>query len=121
MNMKKFLGILVMLCVSFTYAQKDRTLKLNKDKDLIEVVYYHDNGEISQTGYYTKDGKLHGDWFSYCKEGKKLVSAKYDNGKKVGKWFYWKGDVLKEVDYSNNRIANINEWTNSKTSVASNK
>lgn len=118
--MKKFVAILVMLSVGFTYAQKERTLKLDKEKDLIEVVYYHDNGQVSQTGYYTKEGKLHGEWFSYCQEGNKIVSAKYDEGKKVGKWFYWSNDVLREVDYSNNAIAGVSEWTN-KTRVAINK
>ena len=118
--MKKIIAILVMLSVGFTYAQKERTLTLDKEKDLIEVVYYHDNGQVSQTGYYTKEGKLHGDWFSYCQEGNKIVSAKYDEGKKVGKWFYWSNDVLREVDYSNNAIAGVSEWTN-KTKVAINK
>ena len=118
--MKKIVALLVMLSVGFTYAQNERTLTLDKEKDLIEVVYYHDNGQVSQTGYYTKEGKLHGDWFSYCQEGNKIVSAKYDEGKKVGKWFYWSNDVLREVDYSNNAIAGVSEWTN-KTKVAINK
>jgi antitoxin component YwqK of YwqJK toxin-antitoxin module len=118
--MKKVVVVLIFLVVGVTYAQKERTLKLNKEKDLIEVVYYHDNGEISQTGYYTKDGKLHGNWFSYCQEGNKIVSAKYDNGKKVGKWFYWNDDKLTEVDYNDNIIASVNKWTSSETSVASN-
>ncbi|SHG91225.1 toxin-antitoxin system YwqK family antitoxin [Winogradskyella jejuensis] len=118
--MKRIVIVLLMFCVGFTYAQEDRTLKFNKEKELIEVVYYHDNGQISQTGFYTKEGKLHGDWYSYCQEGNKITSAKYDNGQKVGKWFYWSGDVLKEVDYSKNRIAKVSEWTN-KTTVASNK
>jgi len=119
--MKKIVILLIMLSVSFTYAQKERSLKLNKETNLIEVVYYHDNGEVSQTGYYTANGKLHGDWFSYCKEGNKIVSAKYNNGSKVGKWFYWSGNNLKEVDYSNNAVASVNEWKNSKTTVASNR
>jgi antitoxin component YwqK of YwqJK toxin-antitoxin module len=119
--MKKIVVLLIMLSVSFSYAQKERSLKLNKETNLIEVVYYHDNGEISQTGQYTVDGKLHGDWFSYCKEGNKLISAKYENGSKVGKWFYWNANTLKEVDYSNNAVASISEWKNTNTSVVSNK
>ncbi|TCK65030.1 hypothetical protein DFQ05_2242 [Winogradskyella wandonensis] len=116
---------IVLLLIAFTmttafYAQQKRDLKLNKDSELIEVVYYHDNGEISQTGFYTLEGKLQGDWFSYNSEGQKLTSAKYDNGQKVGKWFFWSGDKLKEVDYSKNRIAKVSEWTN-KTTIASNK
>ena len=119
--MKKLVAILLLLAVSFTYAQEKRELKLNKDKSLIEVTYFHENGEVSQTGFYTVEGKLHGEWLSFCQEGNKLVSAKYDNGKKVGKWFYWSGNTLKEVDYSNNAITSVNEWTSSDTKVASNR
>ncbi len=112
---------MIMLSVSFTYAQKERSLKLNKETNLIEVVYYHDNGEVSQTGYYTADGKLDGEWFSYCKDGNKLISAKYDKGTKAGKWFYWSGNTLREVDYSNNAVTSVNEWENTQTTVASNR
>ena len=87
--------------VSFAQEQK-RELKLNKDTNLIDVVYYHDNGVVSQTGSYTADGKLQGAWLSYDKEGKKIVSANYDNGKKVGKWIHWIDGVPKEVNYSKN-------------------
>lgn len=117
--MKRIFVLVLIMCVSFSYAQKERSLKLDKEKNLIEVTYYHDNGEISQTGYYTIDGKLHGDWLSFCDEGNKIVSAKYDNGKKVGKWFYWNDNTLKEVDYSKNKIASVNEWIQN-DAVASN-
>ncbi len=118
--MKKLIVFMIMLSVGFTYAQKERTLKHDKEKGLIEVTYYHDNGTVSQTGFYTEDGKLHGEWLSYCTEGNKLISARYDNGKKVGKWFYWSGDTLKEVEYANNAVAKVSEWKSSDTSVASN-
>ena len=103
-----------------SYAQQERSLELNESTDLIEVVYYHDNGVVSQTGNYTKDGKLHGEWISYCKEGNKIISAKYNKGMKVGKWFYWNGDSLTEVDYSNNEVASINNWTNTESLAINN-
>jgi len=65
-----------------------------------------------KTGAYTLDGKLHGERLSFNTQGKKLVSANYDNGKKVGKWFYWNGTTLKEVDYNNNAVASVVEWKN---------
>ena len=95
------------LITVISYAQQKRDLKLNKDTNLIEVVYYHDNGVVSQTGTYTLDGKLQGVWLSFDTEGKKIVSANYDNGKKVGKWYYWNNGTVKEVDYSDNAIANV--------------
>ena len=104
--MKK--SILLLFAFLFTvvsFAQQKRELKHNKETNLIEVVYYHDNGVVSQTGYYTTDGKLQGVWLSYDREGKKIVSANYDNGKKVGKWIHWIDGKPKEVDYSKNVAA----------------
>ena len=118
--MRKIVIFLMMLSVGYTYAQKERSLKLNKETNLIEVTYYHDNGNVSQTGFYTAEGKLHGDWYVYDTEGEKTVSAKYDNGNKVGKWFYWNNDSLKEVDYKKGAIASVSEWTESRTIIASN-
>jgi antitoxin component YwqK of YwqJK toxin-antitoxin module len=116
--MKKIILILFAFFISMvSFAQQERVLKLNKDTNLIEVTYYHDNGVVSQSGAYTLDGKLQGEWLSFDIEGNKLVSANYDNGKKVGKWFYWNDKTLKEVDYTNNAITSVNEWNN-KTSVA---
>ena len=109
---KNFLFLFALLFSVVTFAQKERVLKLNKDTNLIDVTYYHDNGVVSQTGTYTLDGKLQGNWLSFDAKGNKIVSANYDNGIKVGKWFYWNDKTLKEVDYSNNVIASVNEWTN---------
>jgi antitoxin component YwqK of YwqJK toxin-antitoxin module len=101
-KMKNILIIAIAFFTSMTFAQKERTLTLNKETNLIEVVYYHDNGEVSQTGFYTADGKLEGNWLSYDKQGTKIVTAFYKEGKKVGKWIYKIDGNLKEVDYSKN-------------------
>lgn len=103
-----------------SFGQQERDLKLNAENNVIEVTYYHDNGVVSQTGAYTLEGKLQGEWLSFDTEGKKVVSANYDNGKKVGKWFYWNNDTLKEVDYTNNTIVSVNEWTDKKSLVVRN-
>ncbi|MCK7589250.1 nicotinic acid mononucleotide adenyltransferase [Subsaxibacter sp. CAU 1640] len=118
--MKNLVVIAICLFVSTSFSQNKRVLTENKDTNLIEVVYYHTNGEVSQTGSYTIDGKLQGDWLSFDINGKKIASATYDNGKKVGKWFFWNGDTLKEVDYSNNVIASVSEWSNKNTIVSRN-
>ncbi len=109
--MKKFILLFAFLITVVSFAQKDqkRDLKFNKDTNLIEVTYYHDNGAVSQTGFYTTDGKLQGEWLSFSAEGKKTVSGNYDNGKKVGKWFYYTNETVKEVDYNENVIASLKE------------
>jgi len=111
--MKNLVLIFTFLITVVSFGQQERELKLNDDANVIDVTYYHDNGVVSQTGSYTLDGKLQGNWLSFNAAGEKVVSANYDNGKKVGKWFYWSNKTLKEVDYSNNAIASVNEWNKS--------
>lgn len=99
-------NLFVIICIFFTtlaFAQKDnRVLTLNKETNLIDVVYYYDNGNVSQTGHYTADGKLDGKWMTFDEAGNKTVVAYYEAGKKVGKWTYWIDGKTKEVDYTNN-------------------
>ncbi len=116
--MKITILLFAFLTTSISFAQDKKDIKLNKTTNLIDVVFYHNNGTVSQTGTYTLDGKLHGEWLQFNSEGKKLVLANYDNGRKVGKWFYWTNKTLKEIDYTSNNIANVTEWTNDKTKIA---
>lgn len=101
-KMKHIYIIAFLLFTTLTFAQKERMLTLNKETNLIDVVYYHDNGEISQTGSYTADGKLEGKWLTFDEKGIQLVTAFYKEGKKVGKWIYKIEGQIKEVDYSKN-------------------
>ncbi|SFD42670.1 nicotinic acid mononucleotide adenyltransferase [Algibacter pectinivorans] len=104
--MKKYITILAVVLISVSsFAQKDKSLTLNKETNLIEAVYYHDNGEISQTGFFTPEGKLEGNWVSYDVKGTKLVSAYYKEGIKVGKWIHWIDGNKKVVSYTNNVAA----------------
>jgi hypothetical protein len=43
--------------------------------------------------------------------------GEYENGQKTGKWFFWTGSTLNEVDYSNSRIADIKKWSNGAVAV----
>lgn len=109
--MKKILAVLVMLSVTLTFAQETKKVDVNKDGDLTVATYYHDNGAIEQQGTFNQDGKLHGIWTSYDLNGNKTMVGNYVNGKKVGKWLFWSGDSLKEVEYIDSRIASVSEWT----------
>jgi len=99
-----------MLCVSLTFAQKDKNVKIVDRGDLTEVAYYYDNGVIQQEGTFNADGKLQGVWTSYDINGEKVSVGNYTNGKKVGKWYFWtKDNLVREVDYSDSRIVNVTE------------
>ncbi|MCX2681295.1 nicotinic acid mononucleotide adenyltransferase [Galbibacter sp. EGI 63066] len=108
--------IVLMLAMIFSFAavaqEVENKPKLEKEGEKIKATFFHDNGEVAQTGYYL-DGKLHGEWKSYDEKGNKTAMAQYEHGKKTGKWFFWSDDVLKEVNYDDNRITNVTEWSNS--------
>ncbi|AVR45024.1 nicotinic acid mononucleotide adenyltransferase [Christiangramia fulva] len=89
-----------------------------KQGDLIKGTFYYDDGNIRQEGTY-KDGKLHGEWISYNKDGEKTAIAQYNNGQKDGIWFFWSGDKLTEVNYDHNTIASVNSWESSSSLVNS--
>lgn len=125
--MKKIAIILMMFCVALVAAQNENeevSLKEGNKQykvkgNLVEVTIYHDNGMVEQHGFF-KDKKLHGTWEFFNDKGKKLALANYKQGKKTGKWLFWNNGTLKEVDYANQKIASVNEWTE-KTLVVSNK
>ena len=100
--MKKIMMLFVaVLMITTVHAQKETKKNVYiKKGDLIEATLYHDNGAVSQTGFFTEDGKLTGEWISYNAQGEKTATAQYDNGAKTGKWFFWNDDTLTEVDYS---------------------
>ena len=109
--MKKIFAILLMLSVTLTFAQEKPNAESNKDGDLTVATYYHDNGAIEQQGTFNKEGELHGVWTSYDLDGNKVTVGNYMNNKKVGKWLFWSGNKLKEVDYIDSKIAAVSEWT----------
>lgn len=111
--MKK-IAILLMFALSLTgvYAQQKKEQKLNKETNLIEVTYYHNNDQISQEGTFNLEGKLHGNWISYDEQGVKITEGSYNKGIKTGKWYFWSGDKVKEIIFDNNSIASITESNN---------
>tara|TARA_R110002124_G_scaffold17532_2_gene73122 strand:- start:119087 stop:119464 length:378 start_codon:yes stop_codon:yes gene_type:complete len=117
--MKKILLLVVVfLSVSFAQAQNDKN-EYVVDGDLIKATLYHSNGEVAQTGYYTKENKLHGEWLSFDTNGNKTATAQYNNGEKVGTWQFYQGEVMKEVTYSNSKISKVKTWESTDTRIVS--
>lgn len=112
MKTKLLSAILVLFFFGIsTYAQNDKNVKIEKKGNLTEATYYYDTGSIEQQGTFNADGELHGVWTSYDVEGIKISVGQYVNGLKNGKWFFWTGETLKEVDYVDSRIVNVVEWS----------
>ena len=58
-------------------------------------------------------GKNHGIWSSYNQDGTKKAEGTFENGKKIGAWFFWNDAVLIEVIYKNNSIQKAIQWDKS--------
>lgn len=117
--MKKLLAIFVLFSAFALNAQdseKNIAPTYEKEGSLVKVTMYYSTGEVKEQGFYDANKKLTGKWEQFSKEGKSITIANYYNGKKVGKWFVWKGDNLLEVDYNtSSQIASVNEWKGEST------
>jgi len=113
--MKKIIIAGLLLITGVLSAQNSKP-KHEIENQIIKSTYFYENGNVKQTGFY-KDGKLHGAWVAYNEDGTKQSMGEYENGQKTGKWFFWTGATLNEVDYSNSRIADIKKWSNGAVAV----
>lgn len=105
----KAIFISAMMLVSAMVSASGNEPKLEAVGTLVKATYYHDNGQISQQGFF-KDGKADGKWVSYDVNGNKTSIGEFSQGQKVGKWFFWSSDVLREVDYADSRVATVKNW-----------
>tara|TARA_R110002051_G_scaffold250833_1_gene310184 strand:- start:4093 stop:4443 length:351 start_codon:yes stop_codon:yes gene_type:complete len=115
----KTITLFLALFLTVTIFAQETKPTFTKEGNKVIATYFHDNGQVAQTGEFLK-GKLHGEWNMFDEEGKKIASGEYVNGKKTGKWFFWKGEELKEVDFEDSRIVNVTQYK-SKEAVVVNK
>ena len=101
-----------LLAVMFTVGISAQDIKptFEKDGKMIKATYFHDNGEIAQTGFLL-EGKLHGDWVMFDNEGKKIATGQYMNGRKSGKWFFWENICVNSGCLSARRSSSLKHFT----------
>lgn len=116
--MKKLLAIACLLAVTLVQAQ-DKEPTYEAVGDQVKATYYYADGSIHKQGFF-KNQKLTGQWTEFDQKGNKIAVGYYKDGKKVGTWFQWKKDVLRQINYENNVIASVNTWRED-TKVAANK
>lgn len=125
--MKKIMFVLaIIFSTTMVYAQGCSKTCTKKDTyvkngNVIEATLYHDNGVIAQTGTYTLDNKLEGEWISYDMDGNRTALANYSNGEKVGTWLFYQGSQLREVTYENATIAEVKTYAVTDTRIVTNQ
>jgi antitoxin component YwqK of YwqJK toxin-antitoxin module len=115
----KNLILIAIFSITFIGFSQENKPTYKAEGDLVKATYYHEDGSVSVEGFF-KDKKLAGEWIRFDKKGNKIQVANYKAGKKVGKWFFWDKDALKEINYDNNAIVSVN-ILKSKSRVAINK
>ncbi|WP_298474645.1 nicotinic acid mononucleotide adenyltransferase [uncultured Maribacter sp.] len=113
--MKRVILILALIASVGMYAQETNPT-YEVEGEMVKATYYHENGKIAQTGFFVNE-KLQGEWKMYNEEGRKIAMGQYNNGVKTGKWFFWKGEKLNEVDFDQNKIAHVIQWSNAEAVV----
>ena len=106
---KLIIFIAVFAFCSTLTAQEKKNQKIEQVGDLFEVTIYYDNGQIMQHGFLTKENQLHASWESYYENGNRKCIATYNNGAKVGTWFYYYFDKRTKVVYDNNEIVEVED------------
>ncbi len=106
--MKKLIAIVCLLAVSFVQAQVKQP-NYEVSGDLVKATYYYEDGKIHKQGFF-KDKLVTGTWTEFDKKGNKLAIAHYDMGKKIGTWFQWKGNLLRQINFENNIIVSVSTW-----------
>ena len=117
--MKKLITFAFMLSLMLAQAQ-EKEPTYEAVGDLVKATYYYADGSIHRQGFF-KDMKLTGKWTQFDQEGNKVAVAFYKKGQKVGTWFQWKGNVLRQINYENNTIASVNVWRQDTGIAVSNK
>jgi len=105
----RIIPLFIALMLTLALSAQESKPTFTKDGDKVIATYFHENGDIAQTGEFLR-GKLHGEWNMYDEAGNKIASGEYFSGKKTGKWFFWKGEERQEVDFEDSRIVSVTKY-----------
>ena len=98
---------LALMTISIGSAQ-EVTPEFEKEGNLVKATYFYEDGSVKQVGFFDND-KLHGEWVSYDKRGKKTTIAQYEHGKKTGTWLVLTNGVVKQVTYEANKVIDVKD------------
>lgn len=114
-----FSVLFLSFCVSLVFAQNPQIVReefysngvvklqfVEVTKSLVKATYFHDNGKVSETGYYLNE-KLFGYWETFDVAENKIASGFFENNERTRDWNYWKnGELIQVIEYSGIMAAN---------------
>ena len=75
-----------------------------KPGEPVHDIAYYGTGALRSRGF-TLEGKMHGTWEFFRKDGSVMRTGEFDRGRQVGMWrtFDRGGRLVKETDFSSGR------------------
>jgi len=115
--MKTVALILALMINLSVIAQAPSYTKVNGST--VKVTWYHENGKVKETGYFT-DGKKEGTWVQYNEEGMKVSEANFKSDVKEGNWSVWndQGTLTYHMVYENGKRILTTQWDESGNLIA---
>ena len=113
--MKSLFTVLAVFTLSMAMNAQQIEPTIENDGNLVKGTFYHDNGEVAQTGFF-KDGKVDGEWLAFDVDGNKVARREFADGIRTGTWYFWKsnGDAFREVTYADGRLLEVKVWNNAR-------
>ena len=106
--------------LSLTIAAQETPKRENtKNGSSVQSTVYHDNGTVAQRGAYNLNNELHGAWVSYDTQGALVAQGTYTEGKRTGTWFFYNDQEIKQVQYQNGRMTQVDRMAKTDTRVVS--
>jgi len=90
-----------------------------KNGSAVESIVYHDNGSVAQKGAFNLNNELHGAWVSYDNNGALIAQGTYNQGKRIGTWFFYNAQEIKQVQYQEGRMTQVDRMAKTDTRVVS--
>ena len=106
--MKKLLIFACFFVITSLQAQETKPT-FEQVGDKVKATYFYADGAVYRQGFF-KNQKLAGQWTEFDQKGNKTLIAFYQNGKKIGTWYQWKNDLVREMIYENNKIVSVGKW-----------
>ncbi len=115
-------AIILSACFLFSVsmaAQETPKRENIKNGSFVQSTVYHDNGTVAQRGAYNLNNELHGAWMSYDAQGGLVAQGTYAEGKRTGTWFFYNDQEIKQVQYLDGRMTQVDRMAKTDTRVVS--
>ena len=115
-------AIILSACVLFSVsmaAQEKPKRENTKIGSIVQATVFHDNGTVAQRGAYNLNNELHGAWTSYDAQGALIAQGAYAKGKRTGTWFFYNDQEIKQVQYQDGRMTQVDRMAKTDTRVVS--